>query len=77
MEGVESNTGEARGKGSSLYVPDEPGVGLDAGALALDEVKRGVVGHVVCVEQIGDDHCGRARHALEDAGWRGKRTGMA
>ena len=57
MEGVESNTGEARSGGVRVpkYVPDEPGVGLDASALALDEVECRVVGHVVCVDEVGDD----------------------
>ena len=43
---------------------DEARVGFDAGALALDEVEGGVVGHVVGVYEVRDDHCGRARHAL-------------
>ena len=57
-----------------LEAANEARVGFDAGALALHEVECGVVGHVVGVDQIGDDHCGRARHALEDAERRGRRT---
>ena len=57
-----------------LEAANEARVGFDAGSLALYKVEGGVVGHVVGVDQIGDDHCGRARHALEDAERRGRRT---
>lgn len=33
---------------------DETRVGLDARAFPLDHVERGVVGHVVGVDEIGD-----------------------
>ena len=46
------------------YVLDEPRVRLDARAFALDEVKRGVIGHVVRVDEVRDDDCRRARDAL-------------
>ena len=49
-----------------LESADEARVGLDAGTLALDEVEGGVVGHVVGVYEVRDDHCGRARHALRE-----------
>ena len=48
-----------------LEAANEARVGLDAGALALDEVKGGVVGHVVGVDEVGDDDGGRAGHTLE------------
>ena len=45
---------------------DEARVGLDAGALAADEVEGRVVGHVVGVDEVRDDDRRRARHALRE-----------
>ena len=77
--GVRAAGARTLGREAPLLLPvleaaNEARVGFDAGSLALHEVEGGVVGHVVGVDQIGDDNCGRARHALEDAEWRGKRT---
>ncbi len=38
-------------------VPDKSRVGLDAGTFSFDEVEGGVVGHIVSVYQVCDDHC--------------------
>ena len=50
-----------------LEAANEARVGLDAGALAPDEVEGGVVGHVVGVYEVRDHDRGRTRHALENA----------
>ena len=50
----------------SKYVLDEARVGLDACAFAFDEVKGGVIRHVVRVDEVRDDYCSRARHTLYD-----------
>lgn len=47
-----------------MHAPHEAGVGLDAGAFALDEVEGGVVGHVVGVDEVRDDDRCRSRYAL-------------
>ena len=39
-----------------MDAPDEARVGLDACPLALDKVEGGVVGHVVCVDEVRDDY---------------------
>ena len=45
-------------------VPDEARVGLDASAFSLDEVESRVIRHVVRVDEVRDDNCRRAGHAL-------------
>ena len=70
--GAGAADGGALGREAPLALPvleaaDEARVGLDAGALAPDEVEGGVVGHVVGVYEVRDHDRGRTRHALKKA----------
>lgn len=41
--------------GAEENTPDKARVRLNTGPLALDEVESGVVRHVVCVDEVGND----------------------
>ena len=57
-----------RGGDERKRVLYEPRVRLDTRAFALDKIERGVVGHVVCIDEVCNDDRGRARDTLAEAG---------